>query len=155
LNDDFLDMLSALSGEGTRFLIVGAYAMAHYGLPRATGDIDIWVGHSPENADRVWEALRRFGAPLDQVAVDDFGQPDLVLQIGVAPSRIDLLTSIDGVDFEEAWAARVEVDIGGIRVAVLSRTDLMTNKRAAGRPQDLADLAWLEREAEGRRVDDS
>ena len=149
MNDDFLDMLSALSREDARFLIVGAYAMAHHGLPRATGDIDIWVGHSPENADRVWEALRRFGAPLDQVSSDDFRQPDLVLQIGVAPSRIDLLTSIDGLDFEEAWAERVEVAMDEIRVPVLSRAHLVTNKRAAGRPQDLADLAWLERDGAG------
>jgi len=150
LNDDFLDMLSALSEAGARFLIVGAYALAHHGLPRATGDIDIWVGHSSGNADRVWDALRRFGAPLDQVSPDDLRQPDLVFQIGVAPSRIDILTSIDGLDFAEAWKGRVEVALDEIRVPVLSRDHLVINKRAAGRPQDLADLAWLERGAEGQ-----
>jgi len=143
-------MLSALSEERARFLIVGAYALAHYGLPRATGDIDIWVGTSPENAARVWDALRRFGAPLDEVSADDFRQPDLVFQIGVAPSRIDLLTSIDGLEFEEAWDGRVEAAIGEIHVSVISRAHLVINKRAAGRPQDLADLAWLERDAEGQ-----
>jgi len=144
LNDDFLDMLSALSEEGARFLVVGAYALAHHGLPRATGDLDIWVDRSTQNGRAMWKALERFGAPLDELRQDDFLEPDLVFQIGIAPSRIDLLTSIDGVDFADAWEERVEASIDDVRFGVLSRDHLIANKRATARPQDLADLAWLE-----------
>ncbi len=144
MNPDFLDMLSALSAEDAEYLIVGAYALAVHGRPRATGDLDIWIGTSVENRGRVWRALERFGAPLDALRVDDLASDDLVFQIGVAPQRIDLLTSIDGVDFETAWAERVETEIEGLRVPVISRLLLAVNKRASGRPQDIADLAWLE-----------
>lgn len=144
MNDDFLDMLSALSGEDAEFLIVGAYALAHHGLPRATGDLDIWVRCSAENAPRVWAALERFGAPLVDLSMEDLGRAELVVQIGVAPARIDLLTSIDGVAFADAWADRVESVIDDVRVSVLSRAHLIANKKASGRPQDLADVAWLE-----------
>jgi hypothetical protein len=144
LNPDYHDMLSALCEEGVEFLVVGAFALAAHGLPRATGDIDIWIRPSPENAQRVWRALHRFGAPTADLTLTDLSNQGIVFQIGVAPRRIDLLTSIDGVQFEAAWARRVTVDLDGLPVPVLSRVDLITNKRASGRPKDLADLAWLE-----------
>lgn len=144
MNPDFRDILSAFCAEGVEFLLVGAYALAAHGLPRATGDIDLWIGTSGDNPARVRLALARFGAPVDQLSLSELSRPNLVFQIGVVPRRIDVLTSIDGVDFASAWIDRMDTDVGGIVVPVLSRALLMRNKRASARPQDLADLAWLE-----------
>jgi hypothetical protein len=146
MNRDFAEMLNALSAESVEFLVVGAYAVAGHGLPRATGDIDLWVRPVAENAARVWKALERFGAPRSRLTVDTFTQPDIVYQIGVPPSRIDLLTGIDGVSFEEAWADRVDCVVDGVAFPMISRHHLVMNKRATGRPQDLADVARLEGE---------
>jgi hypothetical protein len=143
MNPDFLEMLSALSEAGAEFLVVGAHALAAHARPRATGDLDLWVRPTAENADRVYAALHRFGAPLDDLQPAELTRPDLVFQIGVAPARIDLLTSISGVTFEEAWATRITVPIGALLVPVIGRERLIQNKRAAGRPRDLADLADL------------
>ena len=146
LNPDYRDMLSALCAEGVEFLLVGAYALAAHGFPRATGDIDIWVRRSPENAQRVWKALAAFGAPLHDLEEDDLTAEGIVFQIGVAPRRIDILTSIDAVSFHEAWAHRVEVEVEGLKVSILGRGELLINKRASGRPQDVADVTRLEEE---------
>ena len=148
MNPDFRDMLSALCDANADFLIVGAYAMAVHGLPRATGDIDIWVRPTQANAERVWRALQEFGAPMRDLELSDICSPDVVFQIGVAPRRIDLLTTISGVDFDDAWRDRVSAEIDGLAIHVLSRHHLITNKRAAGRPKDLADAAWLEESAD-------
>ena len=137
-------MLSALCEEKAEFLIVGAYALAAHGHPRATGDIDVWVRRSDDNAKRVWRALVRFGAPLADLKLEDLKTPDLIFQIGVEPRRIDFATSITGVEFDEAWPARKEVEIEGLRIPVIGRSHLLKNKKALGRPQDLADVAWLE-----------
>ncbi|HEX9754871.1 MAG TPA: hypothetical protein VGA42_04155 [Gemmatimonadales bacterium] len=145
MNPDFRDMLSTLSAEGAEYLVVGAYALAAHGLPRATNDLDIRVGRTGDNPSRVFQALAPFGAPLERVSLDDLRKPDTVLQVGVKPWRIDILTAIDGVGFEEAWPARITVAIDqGLEVPVLSREHLIQNKRAVGRPQDLADVARLE-----------
>lgn len=146
LNEDFLDMLRALSGAAVEFVIVGAHAMAVHGVPRATGDLDILVRPETNNAARVMAALRRFGAPIDAHGVrpEDFQMPGAVYQIGLPPRRIDLLTGISGVTFEEAWASRIHAHMGSERVAVLDRHTLLKNKRAAGRPKDLADVMLLE-----------
>jgi hypothetical protein len=144
LNQDFRDMLSALSAAGAEFLVVGAHAMAAHGLVRATGDLDIWVRSSDSNATKVWDALRAFRAPLSRLSVHDLTDADVVFQMGVEPNRIDILSSISGVTFDEAWSNRREVDIGGLRVPVIGRRELLLYKRAAGRPKDLADVAWLE-----------
>jgi hypothetical protein len=144
LNRDFVEMLSALCAAAAEFLIVGAHAVAAHGLPRATGDLDIWVRRTPENADRVLAALRAFGAPLHDLTPSDLTRPDTVFQIGVVPSRIDILTSISGVDFDDAWPRRMPLAVEGLSVACIGRDDLLANKRAAGRPQDLADIARLE-----------
>ena len=144
---DFVEMLSALSAAGAEFLVVGAHAVAAHGVPRATGDLDVWVRPTPANADRVLSALGSFGAPLHDLTRDDLSRPDTVFQIGVAPCRIDLLTSISGgIDFEGAWQRRKALEIEGLRLACIGREDLIANKRACGRPQDLADVARLERE---------
>ena len=148
LNEDFLDLLRSLLKEEARFLVVGAYAMAAHGVPRATGDIDIWVDADRQNAARVFTALARFGAPLESlgISIQDFARADSVIQIGLPPRRIDLLTGISGVTFEKAWAGRLSLLLFGLQVPVLGRADLIANKRAAGRPKDLADLAILDPE---------
>ena len=145
LNDDYKDMLSALNEAGVDYLLVGAYALAAHGNPRATGDIDFWVRPTPENAARVWDAIVAFGAPRSGITMDDFTLPDTIFQIGVAPCRIDLITSISGVDFDEAWAERKHTVLDGVQVCVVSVMHLIANKRAAGRPKDLADAHWLEK----------
>lgn len=145
LPTDFRDMLSALSDAGAEYLVVGAHALAVHGTPRATGDLDVWVCADGENAERVLQALVSFGAPTMDLQMDDFATLDRVVQLGVSPYRIDLLTSIDGVTFDEAWPAREEVAVDGLVVPVISRQHLIQNKRAAGRPQDLADVERLER----------
>ena len=137
-------MLSALSAEGAEYLLVGAYALAVHGVPRATGDIDLWVRPSSDNAQRVLAALRRFGAPLTNLTERDLTTAGTVFQIGIAPRRIDLLTSIDGVEFDDAWGERRPVEIEGLQISVLSRAHLIRNKKATGRPQDIADAARLE-----------
>lgn len=144
LNPDFRDMLSAFAAEKVEVLVVGAYALAAHGVPRATGDIDFWIRRTPENADRVLRALTVFGAPVDEITRDDLLAPDRVIQLGVAPSRIDIMTSIDGVEFEEAWADRLATQVDGVDVAIIGREALVRNKRAVARPRDLADVAQLE-----------
>lgn len=144
MNRDFVEMLSALCAAGVEFLVVGAHALAAHGVPRATGDLDIWVRRSPENATRVLEALRAFGAPLHDLTADDLTRPDVVFQIGVVPSRVDIMTGISGVDFEGAWTRRMPFRVETLSISCIGRADLIANKRAAGRPQDLADVARLE-----------
>jgi hypothetical protein len=144
LNPDYRDILSVFESAKVEYLLVGAYAMAVHGQPRATGDIDLWVRSSPENADRVFEALREFGAPMSDVVPEDFVASDTVLQIGVTPRRIDILTSIDGIAFEDAWHGRMVSEIEGIAISVISREHLIQNKRTLGRKQDLADIEKLE-----------
>ncbi len=144
LNEDYRDILLAFSKEKVRFLLVGAYAMAAHGYPRATMDIDIWVMPSPQNADAVLRALRRFGAPLHNVTKEDLQQDGTIFQIGVAPRRIDIITAASGLLFEEAYGRSLSVDIEGIEVHIPSLSDLIRNKRASGRTKDLADAEALE-----------
>lgn len=146
MNPDFLDLLRALLDARAHFLVVGAYALGIHGRPRATKDFDVWVEASADNAPRVIRALRAFGAPLMGLTEQDIQSPGVGLQIGVEPGRIDVLTSISGVTFEEAWPDRLEADFGeGVRCGVIGVQHLIQNKRSAGRPQDLADVAALER----------
>lgn len=148
LNPDFSDILSIFNAESVEYLVVGGYALAAHGLPRATGDIDLWVRPVATNAQRVYKALIAFGAPSDRFTASDFVSDDLILQIGVPPSRVDVITSIEGVDFDEAWPNRLVVYLEGVEVPVLGRHDLLRNKRAVGRPQDKADVSRLERQSE-------
>jgi len=146
MNRDFVEMLCALSEAGVEFMLVGAHALAAHGVPRATGDMDIWVCASRENAERVMAALRSFGAPLFDVTLEDLCRDDTVFQIGHPPARIDILTGISGVRFEDAWTNRLIVPLAGLEVAVLGHDDFIANKRASGRPKDLTDLALLDEE---------
>jgi hypothetical protein len=148
LDKNFKDMLSALNDAGAEYLVIGAHALAAYGQLRATGDFDIWIRTTPENVDRVWAALEVFGAPRRKLTKADLCTPDNIYQIGVAPFRIDIVTSITGVEFENAWNNRYQTQLEGFNVAVLSRDDLLKNKRATGRPKDLIDAAWLEAHGE-------
>ncbi len=144
--DDWTDALAALIGARARFLVVGAHALAVHGVPRATQDLDVWVDPSPENAVRVWQGLASFGAPLEElgIRVEDFCTPGTVVQLGLPPRRIDVLTSISGVDsFTAAWDTRVERAVRGHLVPFIGREALMANKRAAGRLRDLADVEAL------------
>lgn len=146
MNRDFAEMLDALFAAGADFLVVGAHALAAHGRPRATGDLDLWVRPTADNAKRVWNALVQFGAPLRELKIDDLSTPETVFQIGLPPARIDLLTTLTGLNFDEAWARRVVVDVEGRRLPFLSREDLIRNKTALGRPRDLADIEDLKRE---------
>lgn len=144
LNPEFREILSEFCAGEVEFLLVGAYALAVHGLPRATGDIDLWVRRAPENAKKVWEALARFGAPMAGVNPHDFEVPDLIFQVGVAPRRVDVITQVDGLNFEEAWERCTWADVEGLRIPVVCAEDLLRNKRASGRPKDLGDAAYLE-----------
>ncbi len=151
MDADFLDLLTSLCAADARFLVVGAYAVGVHGRPRATKDLDVWIEASPDNARRVLKALRDFGAPLGDLTESDFEAPGTGFKMGEPPSRIDILTKIEGVRFEDAWPRRVETSFGSVRCGVIGRDDLLTNKRAAGRPQDLADVEALERLATLKR----
>ena len=140
-------MLSGLSDSGVEFLLVGAYAMAAHGHPRATGDLDIWVRANPENAVKVLVALSRFGAPLHDLTIEDLSTPGIIFQIGVEPSRIDILTEISGVIFSDAWRRKISIEMDGCSMSVIGLEDLIKNKRAAGRAKDIADVETLERNA--------
>lgn len=143
MNPDFVDLLRAFIAADVRFLIVGAYALAHHGRPRATGDLDIWIDATAENAARVMRALSAFGAPLSDITKDDFARTGVVFQIGVPPGRIDILTELTGLTFAEAWAAREPGGFGEMTVDFLGRDEFVRNKRATGRAKDLADLEGL------------
>jgi hypothetical protein len=147
VNSDFSDLLQCLNDEDVRCLVVGGYAVMFHTEPRFTKDLDVWVDPTPENAKRVWQALVRFGAPTDKLSIDDLTTPGVFFVMGVAPTRIDILTTIDGVSFPEAWSRAAAGSYGGVPVRFLSVADLIRNKRAVGRPQDLLDVARLEDDA--------
>jgi len=145
MNRDFKDLLSEFSEKGVEFLIIGAHALAAHGHVRATKDLDVWVRAAPANAARIIEALRSFGAPIGDVTAADFSAPGITFQIGVAPVRIDIITEIDGVEFDGAWTRRLLKTIDGLAVGVISFDDLIANKQASGRLQDLADVEALQK----------
>jgi hypothetical protein len=145
VNPDFRDLLVALNDAGAEYLLVGGHAVAFHAEPRFTKDFDVWVRATPENARRVMAALTAFGAPLRGVAPRDFATPDMVFMIGVPPNRIDVITAIDGVTFDEAWPNRVPARYGEATVSIIGRDDLIRNKTTSGRPQDLVDVDVLRR----------
>lgn len=145
VNPDFRDLFSELNAAEARFLVVGAHAVSFHSVPRYTKDLDVLIGCDPVNAERVFAALGLFGAPLDRLELSDLSTPDTIFQIGVEPNRIDILTTIDGVEFDVAWERRERTTYGDVPIAVLGLDDLIAAKRAAGRPQDRLDLSYLER----------
>lgn len=145
MNRHFVEMLRALSDARAEYLVIGAAAVAAHGFVRATKDIDIWIRSTRENVDRVWKALVEFGAPLEQIAPDDLATPGTIFQIGVDPIRIDILTAVEPLQFEDAWARRATFVEDDINVHFLSKLDLIATKRVAGRPYDARDIEELEK----------
>ncbi len=143
MNRDFVEMLSALSETGADFMVVGAHAVAAHGHPRATGDLDIWIRPTSTNASQVIAALKQFGAPISDISLEDLSQSHTVFQIGVSPCRIDILTSITGVDFDQAWENKIEIQVNELSVFCIGKQELIQNKNLLARPQDLADVAAL------------
>ena len=144
MNPDFKELLLTFNAHNVEYLIVGAHALAAYGHVRATKDLDVWVKPSRENAKEVLSALSDFGAPLRDLTIDDLSKRGTIFQIGIPPLRIDIITEIDGVDFQDAWPARFQTSFGGVPAFVISRQHLITNKKTAARLQDLADVEKLE-----------
>lgn len=144
MHSDYFDLLAEFNAQSVEYLVVGAHAMAAHGHVHATRDPDVWVRPDAQNARRVLTALRRFGAPLHDRSEHDLTQPGLIFQIGVEPLRIDIITAIDGVEFEQAWPERLIAEFAGAAVPVLSKSHLIERKRAAGRLRDLADIERLQ-----------
>lgn len=151
LDPDFAEFVECLSRYSVRYLIVGGYALAAHGLPRATGDLDVWVLVDPENAEGIVRALADFGFGTVGLTRDDFLTPDQVVQLGYPPYRIDILTAIDGVLFDDAWQRRLTIATGSGALHIIGLDDLVANKRASGRPRDLDDIERILREG-GRGV---
>jgi hypothetical protein len=143
MNPHFVEILKAFRDEGVEHLVIGAHALAAHGHIRATLDIDLWVRPTPDNAARTWRALQRFRAPLSKMKQSDFAEPEVLYQIGLPPSRIDIMTSVTGLDFDAAWPNRIMAAFGDVAVPVLGLEDMRKTKRAAGRLKDLADLEEL------------
>jgi len=141
---DFVELLRAFAAADVRFMVVGAYALGLHGRPRATGDLDVWVDATPENATRVLRALAAFGAPLQDLTADDLSREGITYQIGLPPLRIDILTTLTGITFSEAWPHRVRGNLGDVEVDFIGRADFIKNKRATGRHRDLGDIEGLE-----------
>ena len=144
LSRDFIDILSAFSNEKVEYLVVGGYAIAFYGYVRGTGDIDLWIRISDENSERVWKALKTFGAPLFDLSKEDLKIAGMVFQMGIPPNRIDIINKIEGVEFDIAWPKRTFIDIHELTIPIVAKPELLINKRAMDRPKDFADIIWLE-----------
>jgi len=144
-NADYRDMITCLQSEGVEFMLVGGYAVGLHGWPRTTFDIDFWILANPTNAAAVMRALKKFGAPLMDLSEEDFHRPGMVFQIGTAPQRIDILSAVSGLTYEAASARAETMQVDGLNLKVISLDDLIVNKRASGRPKDLADAMTLEK----------
>ncbi|MGH8676009.1 MAG: hypothetical protein ACREVG_17100 [Burkholderiales bacterium] len=151
LNKDFKEFVELLNSTGVEYLIVGGYALAAHGHPRYTGDLDIWFRSSPPNVQKLLDVLARFGFGGLGLKADDFLKPESVVQLGYPPSRIDLLTSIDGVDFDTGYAGRVVMNVGSVDLPIIGVEEFRANKRTVGRAKDLADLESLDDREEGQR----
>lgn len=142
---EFKELLSIFNENKVRYLVVGGYAVMRYAEPRFTKDLDLWIATDRENARRVWKALKEFGAPLENVVLDDFTDESIYYQMGVPPYRVDIMMSLPGVEFESAWKRRGEIRIEEIIAPIISAEDLLQNKKASGRLQDQLDVENLER----------
>jgi hypothetical protein len=143
LEDDLREFVELLNALKVRYIVVGAFALAYHGYPRYTGDIDLFIERSAENAQALLQAIQQFGFGNSGLSSEDFLQEDQVIQLGVAPNRIDLLTFLSGVEFQEAWATAIQGEIAGLSVPLISKELLKKNKAATGRSQDIADLEHL------------
>ena len=145
LNEDYKEILQILLSNKAKFLVVGAYAMGAYGYPRATGDFDIWVEATAENSKKIYKSLSDFGTPLSSITEKTFAGKELIFQIGVTPRRIDIITHIDGVTFEEAYKSKIFIKIENLRVPFLSKENLIKNKESTGREKDRLDANYLKK----------
>ena len=143
LNQDFKEFIQSLNDNQVRYLVVGGYAVALHGHPRYTKDIDIWIEMKADNAEKAIKALQQFGFGSLDIKADDFLIPDEIIQLGYPPNRIDLITTLPGVDFETCYPSRVQTEMEGIVVNFIDLENLKINKKASGRHQDLADLENL------------
>ena len=143
LEEDLREFVELLNALNVRYIVVGAHAVAYYGHPRFTADLDLFIERSHENAERLVQVIERFGFGDLNLSADDFLQEDQVIQLGIAPNRIDLLTVLSGINFQEAWATREQGEIEGLTVPFISKEMLKRNKAATGRSQDLVDLEHL------------
>ena len=143
LNEDYKDILQILLKNRVKFLLVGAYAMGAHGFPRATGDIDMWIEASKENSLKVYASLTEFGAPLNEITETTFAEEGMAFQIGVAPRRIDIITKVSGLQFNQAYQQRQDVEIEGLKIPIVSLNDLIKNKESAGRDKDISDAKRL------------
>ena len=148
VNSDFKELLSIFNDKSVKYLVIGGYAVIKYTEPRYTKDLDLWVKPDLDNAQAVVSALRLFGAPLTGLTTEDFAHEGYFYQMGVAPVRVDILMSIPGLSFDEAWEQRETVDFEGVVAPFISRQHLIISKRAAGRIQDLLDAEALEQSAD-------
>jgi len=155
MNSDLIELLGIFAREKIKYLIIGGYAVSFHAEPRYTKDIDLFIATDRENAQAVYQALAEFGAPLEDVTPEDFGNPEYYYMIGVAPNRIDIMMGIPGLEFSSAWGNRVEVEIDGVTMYYISRDDLLTAKRASGRDQDLLDVKALEEAKKLRPTNES
>lgn len=146
VNSDFSDLLQIFNDHNVRYMIIGGYAVVQYAEPRFTKDLDLLIGTDTANAEAVYSALRAFGAPLSGLTSKDFTEDGFFFQMGVPPVRVDILMGIPGIQFEECWNRRLEVNFDELKVAFISKQDLIASKRAAGRPQDLIDADLLSQE---------
>jgi len=144
LNQDFKEFIQSLNDNQVRYLVIGGYAVAFHGNPRYTKDMDVWIDASPENAAKVVQALEQFGFGSLGLKTEDFLTPNQIIQLGYAPNRIDILTTLEGIEFESSYTSRVEVEIDQVKVNFIDLENLKKNKKATGRLQDLADLEKLE-----------
>jgi len=143
LNDDYREMLQILLGNEVRFLIIGAYAVGAYGYPRATGDFDLWVETTPDNSQKIYSSLAEFGVPQSDISETTFTEEGIIYQIGIAPRRIDIITTIDGVDFAQAYNNKEWIEVDGLKIPFISKNDLIKNKRSTGRTIDSLDADYL------------
>ena len=146
LANDYKEFLRLLRAHGVEYLLIGGWAVGYHGYPRATYDLDVWIATSPANADRVMKALADFGFDVPELSTDLFLQPDKIVRMGVEPKRIELMTSISGVEFDECYRGRLETTMNDVPVSLINLHDLKTNKKASGRLKDLADLEQLSNE---------
>lgn len=148
LNEDYKEILQNLLSNKVKFLVVGAYAMGAYGYPRATGDFDIWVEASADNSQKIYKSLSEFGAPLCDITKKTFAQKGIIFQIGVSPRRIDIITHIDGIDFQKAYKSRENIKIENLSIPFISKENLIKNKQSTGREKDRLDANYLKNGAE-------
>ncbi|OHD24289.1 MAG: hypothetical protein A2086_01290 [Spirochaetes bacterium GWD1_27_9] len=143
LNTDFKDFIELLNKNDVKYLLVGGYAVAYYGYPRYTKDIDIWIENTKENAEKLLDSLEKFGLKREELNKNDFVTEDNVIQLGYPPCRIDILTSIDGVNFDKCYENRNKVFVDELEINIINLNDLIINKKSTARYQDLADLEKL------------